>query len=172
VSDESTVGRGDEGGNDDSRPRVHGNHIVGAIALIFCGLALYWTTTFETAPPMLAKVMQAADFPRMVLGVMVVLSLVVIAQGMSIPDGKRRHQPPIVWLSIAAMIGFMILAEAVDLLLAVGVLYIVMSWIWGERNYPRLIGFGAALPVAIYVVFGILLEVRFPRGLITNLIYG
>lgn len=154
------------------RSRFHGDYGVALVVAVFCLAAWYVSTTFERAAPALVQGIQPADFPRLVLYVMLVLAAVVAFQAIGKEDPGRRHQPPVVWYTVAAVIGFAAIAEWVDVLLAIAFFYLVVSWLWGERSPVRLVGIAAALPVAIYVVFGEILEVRFPRGLITNLIYG
>jgi len=154
------------------RPRFHADYGVALVVAVFCLAAWYVSTTFEEAAPALVQGIQPADFPRLVLGLMLFLTAIIAVQAIGKEDPGRRYQPPVVWYTMAAVLGFAVIAEWVDVLLAIALFYLVVSWLWGERNLLRLVGIAAALPVAIYFVFGEILEVRFPRGLITNLIYG
>lgn len=168
----SERGGGQSGGRPGRRPRFHADYGVAIVVAAFCLAAWYVSTTFEEAAPMLVQGIQPADFPRLVLAVMLFLVAIIALQAIGKEDPGRRHQPPVVWYTIAAVVGFAVVAEWVDVLLAIALFYLVVSWLWGERNLLRLAAITVALPVAIYVVFGEILEVRFPRGLITNLIYG
>lgn len=165
-------GGGTSGQRAGRRPRFHADYGVVLVVVVFCIAAWYVSTTFEEAAPMLVQGIQPADFPRLVLAVMLFLALIIGVQAIGKEDPGRRHQPPVVWYTLAAILGFVVIAEWVDVLLAIALFYLVLSRLWGERNRVRLVGITAALPVAIYFVFGEVLEVRFPRGLITNLIYG
>lgn len=165
-------GGGQSGGRPGHRPRFHADYGVAIVVAGFCLAAWYVSTTFEEAAPALVQGIQPADFPRLILYVMLVLAAIIAFHAIGKEDPGRRHQPPVVWYTIAAVVGFAAVAEWVDILLAIALFYLVVSWLWGERNVLRLVGITVALPVAIYVVFGEVLEVRFPRGLITNLIYG
>ena len=62
-------------------------------------------------------------------------------------------------LSIACLVKFMIFAAA-------------LTFYWGERRPLMLATVGLVMPLAIFFLFDQVFEIRFPRGLLTNLWYG
>ena len=67
---------------------------------------------------------------------------------------------------------FYVLTTYVDMFLGLAVVIFIMSLVWGERRY-WLAGLVAVLtPVSIFFLFDLVLQIRFPRGLLTELYYG
>ncbi len=163
------------GGRDTGRtgpgPRFHSDFVVAAVVLVFCAAVVYLTMTFEEVPPTLAQGMQPADFPRLVVGVIVLLTVIMVLQARGKEDKRREPVPAIVYFTILAMIGFLIISQWIDLFLAIIAFCATLPLLWGERRYALVAAFAVILPVAIFVLFSTILEVRFPRGVLTNFIY-
>lgn len=155
-------------------PRLHKSEfIVPAIILLFCGAVAYLCTTFDVAPPIVVgKAMQPRSFP---LFLMVVIALLTVALTWHIikdPPDPRDRQSPQTWLTIALLGVFYVLASYVDLFIALAVEIFLMALLWGEKRI-WLVGLVAiATPLFIFFFFDQVLEVRFPRGLITDWYYG
>jgi putative tricarboxylic transport membrane protein len=145
--------------------------LVAVAALGFCAFVFYLTTTFERVPASLAQGMQPADFPRLVLAVIVLLTGVMVVQARGTVEKPRKPVPLIVYLTVAAMLGLPLLSQWLDVFLAILVFCIVLPLLWGERRYPLIAAFAIVLPVVIFVLFSMVLEVRFPRGVLINLVY-
>jgi hypothetical protein len=145
--------------------------MVAVAALGFCAFVFYLTTTFERVPPSLAQGMQPADFPRLVLAVIVVLTGIMVVQARDAVDKRRKPVPLMVFLTVAALLGLPLLSQWLDVFLAIFAFCIVLPLLWGERRYPLIAAFAIGLPVVIYLLFAVVLEVRFPRGVLTNLVY-
>jgi hypothetical protein len=43
---------------------------------------------------------------------------------------------------------------------------------WGERRWHAVVGIGLMMPALIFLLFDQVFEIRFPRGVLTNLWYG
>ena len=76
-----------------------------------------------------------------------------------------------VHLTLGLLFGFLIIAD-VDFFLGLGLFATILSILWGERRAWAIIFVGFFVPLAVFFFFDILFEVRFPRGLLTNLWYG
>ena len=61
---------------------------------------------------------------------------------------------------------------SIDFFLALAVFALALTFYWGERRPLMLATVGLVMPVAIFFLFDQVFEIRFPRGLLTNLWYG
>lgn len=139
------------------------------IALIlFACAAIYVSTTFKKMPPILKRGIQPSDFPQLVCGLIIALSLL-----MAWFDPVRMQERVVTktWLTIALMAGFALLV-CIDLFIALGCFAAALSALWGERRIGVLAGVGLLVPLAIFFLFDQAFQVRFPRGLLTNMWYG
>ncbi len=139
------------------------------IALIlFACAAIYVSTTFKKMPPILKRGIQPSDFPQLVCGLIIALSLL-----MAWFDPVRMQERMVTktWLTIALMAGFALLVS-VDLFIALGCFAAALSALWGERRIGVLAGVGLLVPLVIFFLFDQAFQVRFPRGLLTNMWYG
>ena len=58
------------------------------------------------------------------------------------------------------------------MLIAMAVAVFLMALLWGERRLPVALAVALVSPFAIFILFDLVLRVRFPRGLFTNWYYG
>jgi putative tricarboxylic transport membrane protein len=142
-----------------------------AIAAL-CAVVAYLTTTFDRVPDILVQGMQPADFPLLLVGVILLLTLIMLVQCRSWRAATEKPLPPVVWRSVAAILGFIAVAAWVDLFLGFVLFSIGLGLIWGERRLVPLVIVSVVLAGSIFVVFGHVLQVRFPHGLLTDLVYG
>lgn len=136
--------------------------------IAFCVLAYWLSTQFDRVPPILLRGMQPADFPQMVLFLIIALSVLVM-----IFEKPIEHDPVgiNVWTSMGLFVVFALLSR-IDLFLGLGIFAGALAWAWGER---RIWGIGLVAvisPALIFVLFDMVFRIRFPRGLLTNLWYG
>ncbi len=59
-----------------------------------------------------------------------------------------------------------------DMLIAIAVVMFAMCLLWGERRVYVAGAVALVTPTAIFFLFDMVLRIRFPRGLLTNLYYG
>lgn len=142
--------------------------LVPAVLLVFCGAAYWMTTTFRTMPPILKRGIQPSDFPQLVIGLIVVLTLLMAWRD---PVRVASRLSPVVVGSIGLMGVFAVLTT-VDFILALAVFAASLAVYWGERRWIVVALVGLAVPVVVFVLFDQVFEIRFPRGLLTDLWYG
>lgn len=142
--------------------------LVPLVIIAFCALAYYLTTTFDRVPPILKRGMQPADFPQLVI-----LLIAVLAAWLAVSDREPAPAPlpPVVFLTAGLLVVFPLLA-LIDLFLALGALGLALSVLWGERRLWALAIVAVAVPAAVFFLFDGVFEIRFPRGILTNLWYG
>lgn len=135
--------------------------------LVFCVIAFRLTMQFDRVPPILKRGIEPSDFPQLVIGLIGLLCIAGLFTDQSAPPEKL---PGVVWRTLLAMAGFAAVAQA-DLFLGLGLFAAALAFLWGERRAPALMALGAGLPLAVFF-FDVVFEIRFPRGILTNLWYG
>ncbi|MEO1238560.1 MAG: tripartite tricarboxylate transporter TctB family protein [Pseudomonadota bacterium] len=136
--------------------------------IAFCLVAYWFSTQFDRVPPILVRGMQPADFPQMVLLLIMALSVLVMIFDRPVDHGPVGAN---VWTSLGLFVVFALLSR-IDLFLALGVFAAALAYTWGER---RLWGLGLVAvvsPAVIFLLFDTVFRIRFPRGILTNLWYG
>jgi hypothetical protein len=66
---------------------------------------------------------------------------------------------------------FIIISKTLDFFLAISVLSVFVSYNWGEKRFFYLLLVGIIFPFIVFVFFEMILGLRFPPGIITNLYY-
>ena len=85
---------------------------------------------------------------------------------------KIERDGLLTWGSIALFVVFYPLTVYLDMLIAIAVVMFVMCLLWGERRIHIAGAVALATPAAIFLLFDMVLRIRFPRGLFTNWYYG
>jgi len=163
---------------DASSERSWSDILVPAAIFLFCGVVIYLSTTFERALPIIVgNSLQPRAFPIFLMVVLVLLNLIFVGQILAHrtsnePYWRRTREPFQTWASALLLGVFYLLAEYVDMMLALIVVMFALCLVWGERRWwvAASVAFGTA--GLIFFSFDLVLQVRFPRGLLTNLYYG
>jgi putative tricarboxylic transport membrane protein len=136
---------------------------VAAAAVIAIAAALFALTFgFEKMPEGITRGFGAEAFPRLVLGTIMVLAVLLFLG----PAGDP--QPPIprmVWLSVAALLVFMALVPAAGMLPSMFLFLLGLGYLWGERRHWLLILASIALTAVVWAVFVRGFGVQLPKGL-------
>jgi putative tricarboxylic transport membrane protein len=136
--------------------------------ILFAVVAIYISTTFKKMPPILKRGIQPSDFPRLICGLIIFLSLLMAwFDPVKIQERVSRQT----FLTVA-LVGMFVLLVQVDLFIALGAFAAALSFAWGERRIMALGLVGLVMPVVIFFIFDLGFRVRFPRGLLTNMWYG
>lgn len=134
---------------------------VGTAILLFCLAVWLVTLTFKQAPPALAQNVQPASFPRLVTGVIAVLTIAMMVLGRAAPAPRHPRVPPMVWLSAGVMVAFVLVFQWLGIVPAMVLLCLGLPVLWGERRWHLIIPFGIGFPAAIYGLFAVVLGVHF-----------
>lgn len=151
--------------------RTHGTLIRWLVPIgivVFCVAVIAISTTFERMPPILKRGIQPSDFPQMVAGLIIALALLSLWRE---PVKVTEKLGLRTWGTIA-LIGVFALLARVDLFLALGVFAAALAAFWGERRIVLLALVGILVPFAVFLLFDLVFEIRFPRGFLTNIWYG
>ncbi len=125
------------------------------------------TDGFPEVPVILSQNVPPTFFPRLVLTVIALLSLVLVIRGLTTTRVSKEPIKPRVFLTAAIITAAIILMRPLGMLFTVSVLAVAMPLSWGERRYGRLAILAFALPLAIHVTFTLALGIRFPLGILT-----
>ena len=150
-------------------PKLNFEHwVVTFVIISFCGATFWISTTFDRMPPILKRGIQPADFPQLILILMLILTVAMIWLDPIIVD-KRLDSKTVGSLVLFGVFGGL---TFIDLFLALGAVAALLAMFWGERRWQAVVGIGLMMPALIFLLFDQVFEIRFPRGLLTNLWYG
>jgi hypothetical protein len=137
---------------------------VAAAAVIAVAAALFAATFwFEQMPEGITRGFGAEAFPRLVLG-----SIVALAVLLALTSPGRETLPPIpamVYYTGASLLAFMALVPLVGMLPAMFLFLLGLGYLWGERRHWLLLLNAALLTAAIWAVFVRGFGVQLPKGL-------
>jgi putative tricarboxylic transport membrane protein len=139
--------------------------IAGIALLVFCGVTYWLTTGFDEPPSMLSQNVPPTFFPRLVLTAIALMAALLIVLGWR--RGEQTRGPrvrPAVLLTAAVIVLATFLVGLIGTLATLSVVAFVLPLLWGERRWQWIILLCIGLPLAIYLVFTIALDVRFPLG--------
>jgi hypothetical protein len=135
-----------------------------AAAVIAIAAALFAATFwFEQMPEGITRGFGAELFPRMVLGTIIGLALLLALTPAM--DAPLPRIPPMVWYSGAALVAFMALVRVAGMLPTMFVFLVALAYLWGERRHGVVLLSAVLLTAAIWGVFVKGFGVQLPKGL-------
>ena len=129
------------------------------------------TFTFDKVPPILNRGIQPATFPKGLLILIISLTSIIYYLSFKKPWNKEKKLPKPFFLTTLSFIIFILISKTLDFFLAISVLSIFVSYNWGERRIFYLLLVSIIFPFVVFVFFEMILGLRFPPGIITNLYY-
>ena len=161
-------------GDDDPPARLSPlDFVVPAVIFVFAAVVAYLTTTFEKASPLIVgDAMQPRDFPLFLMVTICILNVVLIIQTINNPPKARPLEPWQTWVSMLLLGVFFVFAAYLDMFLGLIVAMFIMCIVWGERRIWVAALVALVTPAVIFFVFDQVVQIRFPRGILTNLWYG
>ena len=129
------------------------------------------TFSFDKVPPILNRGIQPATFPKGLLVLIIILTSFIYFLSFKNPWKKEKNLPKTFFLTILSFIIFIIISKTLDFFLAIAVLSVFVSYNWGERRIFYLLLVSIIFPFVVFVFFEMILGLRFPPGIITNLYY-
>ena len=142
------------------------------IIVVISSILLYLTFTFEEVPPILNRGIQPATFPKALLILIIVLSLVVYFLSIKKPWQIDKNLPNAFYITLASFVIFSVVGIILDFFLGISILSILVSYFWGERRIFYLFLVAIIFPTIVFIFFETILGLRFPGGIITNLYYN
>ena len=143
------------------------------LVIILTSVALLITTfTFDIVPPILNRGIQPATFPKALLILIILMSLLIYYLATKNPWKVEKKLPKSFYLTILSFFIFVVISKTLDFFLAISALSIFVSYYWGEKRIFYLLLVGIIFPVIVFVFFETILGLRFPPGIITNIYYS
>ena len=146
--------------------------VPGAIAA-FSVLVIWISLQLDVSPPMIVgESMQPRVFPIFLMIVNLVLLAILIVQIHQKPPKDVPLESFTTWGSMILFVVFYLLTIYLDMFIGIAVVMFLMCLLWGERRIFVAGTTALATPLLIFLLFDKLLQVRFPRGILTNWYYG
>ena len=144
---------------------------VSFIIIFISTILLISTFAFDIVPPILNRGIQPATFPKGLLVLIIILTLIVYYLSLKKPWEIKKKLPQSFFLTLASFVIFIVISKTLDFFLAISLLSIFVSYCWGERRIIYLILVSIIFPVIVFIFFETILGLRFPPGIITNIYY-
>ena len=149
-----------------------GDLVVSAVLIALCAV-LYWDTTrWPTVPASLAQNAPPTVFPRMLIGIVVVLALALPFEriwkrsaGEDIGIGGEGWPKLVMFLTAAWAILVVYFMPTLGVLPIMFGSALLLPLLWGERRYWLIALYAIVLPTAVALLFGVGLRVNLAFGL-------
>ena len=116
--------------------------------------------------------MQPRAFPIFLMVINLLLVGFLIAQIAKTPPPAVPFEGIATWGSTALFPLFYFLTVYLDMFIGIAVVMFALSFLWGERRVYMAALVAVVTPLSVFFLFGLVLRVRFPRGVLTSLYYG
>jgi hypothetical protein len=150
--------------------RLYSDYTVAFFILAFCAFVYFLTTQITKVPPALAQGIQPSSYPQGVLVFIVAFTIMMLFESRRRPLEAAEPIPGLAYMTTAAMIAALLVATWVDFFVGLILFVAVCVPLWGMRRYLVAGLYGIALSAVVYVMFAEALQVRFPDGILTDLL--
>lgn len=148
---------------------LHQDVTVAFVLLALCGVGYWLTADFDTVPAMLAQNVPPTFFPRLVLGLIGVLTVIMLLIGLKKPRVEYERIKPMVPVTGMLVATAPLLIAPLGTFPTLFLVTLVLPIVWGERRRRAVITLAVLLPIAVYLIFTLALGVRFPTGALAAL---
>ena len=149
------------------------HQIVPLVIATISATIIYLALQLDLSPPMIVgDSMQPRSFPIFLMALNLILTAILARQFHRAPPAYPEPIKRTTWISMALMVVFYGLTVSADMFIGIAVVMFLMSLAWGERRILVALVNAIATPVLIFLLFDMVLRIRFPRGIITNWYYG
>jgi hypothetical protein len=143
---------------------VSANRLAAGVVIVIAAGLFALTFGFEKMPEAITRGFGAEAFPRLVLGTIIVLAVLLAIPA---PAGEPYARiPPMVYYSAASLLLFMALIPLAGMLPAMFLFLIGLGWLWGERRRWVLLSSAILLTAVIWAIFVKGFGVQLPKGLL------
>lgn len=147
--------------------------LVPALLAAFSGVVIWASLQLDTSPPMIVgEGMQARSFPIFLMVVNLLLTAVLAIQLWRSPPKPMNAPRFPTWGTVMLMVLFYVLTTWADMFIGIAAVMFLMSLLWGERRIWMAALIAVVTPLSIFLLFDLVLRIRFPRGVLTNWYYG
>ena len=138
------------------------NRVAAAAVIIVAAVLFALTFGFEKLPAGLAGGFGAEAFPRLVLGVIAVLGVLLFSAAPA--SEPRAPIPRMVYFTAAALLAFMALVPLAGMLAAMFLFQLGLAYLWGERRHLLVFVVAALTTASLWAVFVRGFGIPLPKG--------
>ena len=149
---------------------------IAGVILAVCGLLYILTTQFEHVPDVLAQNIPAEWFPRLLIGIICILSLILpfehmfFQQGRVHIDEERKARIEPMSMFTAGLLCIMVLCITLfGTYVAMVLTTIFLPLLWGERRMKIWVPYVIIFPGAVMLLFTQFLKVYFEPGILFSI---
>jgi hypothetical protein len=141
---------------------------------VFSFVVIFLSLQLDTSPEMIVgDSMQARSFPIFLMVInLLLIGILSLQFYKTYPKEVELEKFP-TWSSMLLCLVFYILIQVSgDMFVAIPVVMFLMGLTWGQKKIWISLTNAIITPMSIFFLFDYVLQVRFPRGWLTNIYYG
>jgi putative tricarboxylic transport membrane protein len=149
-------------------------YIIPLFLTLFSFVVIYLSLQLDTSPEMIVgDSMQARSFPIFLMVINLLLVGILTFQFYKTYPKEVELEKFPTWSSMLLFLIFYILILiSGDMFIAIPIVMFLMSMTWGQKKIWISLTNAIITPLSIFFLFDFVLQVRFPRGWLTNIYYG
>lgn len=149
-------------------------YIIPLFLTLFSFVVIYLSLQLDTSPEMIVgDSMQARSFPIFLMVInLLLVGILSIQFYKTYPKEVELEKFP-TWSSMLLfLIFYIIIFISGDMFVAIPIVMFLMGLTWGQKKVWVSLTNAIVTPLSIFLLFDYVLQVRFPRGWLTNIYYG
>ena len=149
-------------------------YIIPVFLTLFSFVVIYLSLQLDTSPEMIVgDSMQARSFPIFLMVINLILVGILSFQFYKTYPNEVELEKFPTWSSMLLFLIFYILIKVSgDMFVAIPIVMFLMGVTWGQKKVWISFVNAIVTPLSIFLLFDYVLQVRFPRGWLTNIYYG
>ena len=149
-------------------------YIIQLFLTLFSFVVIYLSLQLDTSPEMIVgDSMQARSFPIFLMVINLLLVGILSLQFYKTYPKEVELEKFPTWSSMLLfLIFYIIILISGDMFVAIPIVMFLMGLTWGQKKIWISLTNAIVTPLSIFLLFDYVLQVRFPRGWLTNIYYG
>ena len=149
-------------------------YIIPLFLTLFSFVVIYLSLQLDTSPEMIVgDSMQARSFPIFLMVINLLLVAILSLQFFKTYPKEIELEKFPTWSSMLLfLIFYIIILISGDMFVAIPIVMFLMGLTWGQKKIWVSLTNAIVTPLSIFLLFDYVLQVRFPRGWLTNIYYG
>ena len=149
-------------------------YIIPLFITLFSFVVIYLSLQLDTSPEMIVgDSMQARSFPIFLMVINLLLVGILSLQFYKTYPKEIELEKFPTWSSMLLFLVFyIIILISGDMFVAIPIVMFLMGLTWGQKKIWISLTNAIVTPLSIFLLFDYVLQVRFPRGWLTNIYYG
>ena len=149
-------------------------YIIPLFLTLFSFVIIYLSLQLDTSPEMIVgDSMQARSFPIFLMVINLLLVGILSLQFYKTYPKEVELEKFPTWSSMLLfLIFYIIIFISGDMFVAIPIVMFLMGLTWGQKKAWVSLTNAIVTPLSIFLLFDYVLQVRFPRGWLTNIYYG